>query len=74
MPADLIRHEVEQRPMFLGHVFVLVSEIHPRTTVASHLSHSIAHPHWKDFGRGPETNTCTLSLYLVWLFSYDLDS
>ena len=54
MPAELVRRKVEQGPVLVGNVLVLVSQIYLRTIVASHLSHSIVALHWKttDVERG----------------------
>lgn len=56
MPAELVRRKVEQGPMLVRDILVLVSEVHLRTIVASHLSHTIAALHWKttDVERAPE--------------------
>ncbi|KYN30219.1 hypothetical protein ALC57_00357, partial [Trachymyrmex cornetzi] len=47
IPPDLVRRKVEQGPVLVGNVLVLVSQIYLRTIVASHLSHSIVALHWK---------------------------
>ena len=52
MPADLVRRKVEQGPVLVCNVLVLVSQIYLRTIVASHLSHSIVALHWKTTERG----------------------
>lgn len=56
MPADLVRRKVEQGPVLVGDVLVLVSEIYLHAIVASHLSHSIVALHWKTTDA---RNTCT---------------
>lgn len=55
MPADLVRRKVEQGPVLVGDVLVVVSEIYLRAIVASHLSHSIVALHWKTTDAERET-------------------
>lgn len=39
MPANLVRGKVEQGPILVRDILVLVSEVHLCTIIASHLSH-----------------------------------